>query len=851
MSVEFKSRQISPKAIKINGKIKKAIDAYKKKKVPMNVLMTNFLAVKSKGDELAKAENPWAYFYKGIEGHEVESGVSLDETLFRFATMEIRDQNPTDVINAAFFSNKVRNDSEFEIGYMIPMLRDISNIGDRILVVNPSPDIVCEIENSKFGDKHIYSVVDSTVASLYKIQFPKADFCTFEQMDSITDVDVVLITNRDQKADQACIILRCLECCKDSARILGLVPSTWFDNPMNEAWKELYETGFGISNMLIVASNATVSTPRKKLVVYMEKGINEKIVVKHSSYDTKTGFFSVSDETVRIDQEKYLKSEKTILCYWKESCIPEEIAEAPKYRKAEEYKFSEEISVFYKVYGERKNKYAGVAYYREIKDTKIKTWGKKLTADIEKGLRADSAEIITEALEKIVFDDAVYPVIREDVEKKYIKTGQMVSLKTIWFYCWNYLCDMKKYDHEYMLHMFEAQCIAEIMPQMQTGDVLIDAIAGYYDVDIEGIPYKGIEQIDMILKVALKYGLILFDPLEPYIGLYTYRANERQQDVRNALVKKHFSRDEEEEIFSLIIGAKRSGSQNLSASTEKSLFLAVAIRFFTGMAVREVAALKWGDYSLIPGTDVYQLSIYKFVDSKGRLILHSERENWKRFRLIPVMRTLSYLLNERKQYLLDKGIDEEYLKSCPIVMSEERISDLKGMKKVSHCRPSKVCDLSNKLVRTVINTENEVVLPDEENDLKTDFNRYHGDIFLSNFRHKANHAAYLTMGELNYIIGIDAPDTFSHHYCDFTNDFVQTAIAQKLRRWEWDYERAVSGKRVYKPSHGEKVGNMVMGVGPYKHGVAAVDMIVENHSADDVQVEIKCSHGFNSNKTVY
>ena len=54
MSVEFRSRQISPRAIRINGKIKKAIDAYKKKKVPMNVLMTNFLAVKSKGDELRR-----------------------------------------------------------------------------------------------------------------------------------------------------------------------------------------------------------------------------------------------------------------------------------------------------------------------------------------------------------------------------------------------------------------------------------------------------------------------------------------------------------------------------------------------------------------------------------------------------------------------------------------------------------------------------------------------------------------------------------------------------------------------------------------------------------------------------
>lgn len=56
----------------------------------MKVLLTNFLAVKSKYDYLADAENPQAYFYKGIKGHEVESGVSVDETLFRFATMEIK-----------------------------------------------------------------------------------------------------------------------------------------------------------------------------------------------------------------------------------------------------------------------------------------------------------------------------------------------------------------------------------------------------------------------------------------------------------------------------------------------------------------------------------------------------------------------------------------------------------------------------------------------------------------------------------------------------------------------------------------------------------------------------------------
>lgn len=64
----------------------------------MTVFLEHYLAVKSKGDLLAKALNPWAYNYKGREGHVVESGVSIDETQFRFATMSIKNDIPSDVI---------------------------------------------------------------------------------------------------------------------------------------------------------------------------------------------------------------------------------------------------------------------------------------------------------------------------------------------------------------------------------------------------------------------------------------------------------------------------------------------------------------------------------------------------------------------------------------------------------------------------------------------------------------------------------------------------------------------------------------------------------------------------------
>lgn len=181
-------------------------------------------------------------------------------------------------------------------------------------------------------------------------------------------------------------------------------------------------------------------------------------------------------------------------------------------------------------------------------------------------------------------------------------------------------------------------------------------------------------------------------------------------------------------------------------------------------------------------------AITKFVDSKGKLKSHSERENWKRFRIVPSAKILSCLLLERKKYLIGKGIDKGYLMDCPIILENECISDMKKGKEMNHCRPGKISSISNELIQVAGIPKNEIILPDERGELITDLNRYHGDIFLSNFRHKANHVAYLTIGEINYMIGIDAPDTFSRHYCDYSNDFLQKAIIQKLRRWEYGYE---------------------------------------------------------------
>ncbi len=850
MSLSFADRELPQIHIKVNAKIKKAIEAYKKRRVPMKVLLTDFLAVKSKGDELADAENPWAYYYKGMEGHGVESGVSVEETVFRFAAMNIKDQKPTDVINAAFYANKKRSDSSFEIGYLIPEFYGLKKSYVNTLVVNPSPDMIYAIECEHNEGKRYYAVPDEIVAALYKLQFPESEFVSFDHLGDIYDIGAVLIINRDLGVKKAEELLSSLSCCNKNAVVVAFIPSVWFDNPRCGACHLLETAGMGIHEILIVDTKATVSTPRRKLLVIIKPGNSQTIEIGQSCFDPSNKMFSVLEETVTVNAQDYIKTKKTALSLWKNKDLSTEGTEL-KYQKGDRYRFSKEISLFFRIYADRKNRYAGVVYYKEIDSIEPITWGYKLSGDIEKGLRAETKEDIIKAIARIPFDDAIYPIVRTDIEAKLIKHRSLISLKTIWFYCWVYLRDLKKYDHRLISDIMQDQYIGDYVPFAQGGDEILELIAKTLRMEVEDIPYKTVEQFYMIFTSAVTHRLILYNPLENYMREYTNRATERQQDVRNALVKKHFSIEEEKAIFMAITEKQNGNGKMIPACCAKSLFLATAIRMFTGMAIREVAALTWGDIKRIEGTESYQFAITKFTDTNGKINLHSERENWKRFRIVPIATVLAYLLEERRQYLVGLGVEETYLKSYPIVMYEKNVTEIMQLKPVRHVKPIKISQSEKRLIEKANIPEQNLVLPDDVNELSSDFNRYHGDIFLSNFKHKANHNAFLTMGEINYIVGISPPDTFSRYYCDFTNDLLQEAIIQKLRRWELPYERMLGNEELDMPACGIAEGDFSLSVGPFSIGNAAVDMIIENKMCDSVKVVAECTHGLDVNKTLY
>ena len=162
------------------------------------------------------------------------------------------------------------------------------------------------------------------------------------------------------------------------------------------------------------------------------------------------------------------------------------------------------------------------------------------------------------------------------------------------------------------------------------------------------------------------------------------------------------------------------------------------------------------------------------------MTVYGRNNDWKRFRVIPLISELSGMAFRYKRSLMKKyGIDDEKELNDVPVFAAEYNSKKNRWKNSSYDAIRSIC---KKATDSLPIGELKVLLPGEK-EVVTDLNRYYSDTFLANFRHYANHTCFMTNGEINYLLGVNAEDTFAKHYCDYTNDAVQFAMYRKLERW--------------------------------------------------------------------
>lgn len=116
----------------------------------------------------------------------------------------------------------------------------------------------------------------------------------------------------------------------------------------------------------------------------------------------------------------------------------------------------------------------------------------------------------------------------------------------------------------------------------------------------------------------------------------TVPETEEQREVRNALTKKTFTLAEEEKMLAFICAETKIHFERRAAKRyeTESVWLAGAIRLFTGMTLREVCALQWSDFVRIPQVNGYQLLVHKRLSDDGMMADDLKPEDWKRFRRV-------------------------------------------------------------------------------------------------------------------------------------------------------------------------------------------------------------------------
>ena len=98
----------------------------------------------------------------------------------------------------------------------------------------------------------------------------------------------------------------------------------------------------------------------------------------------------------------------------------------------------------------------------------------------------------------------------------------------------------------------------------------------------------------------------------------------------------------------------------------------------------------WRNFQYNKSTDVYTLSITKFVDNSGKLISHALEESWEKYRTLPISTLLGKILEERKKFLIRKGLAAEVLENYPIILGREDLNKMLKGHKEEFCKPAVV-----------------------------------------------------------------------------------------------------------------------------------------------------------------
>lgn len=508
-----------------------------------------------------------------------------------------------------------------------------------------------------------------------------------------------------------------------------------------------------------------------------------------------------------------------------------------EYTTARVYAFSKEIPVLYSIYHDSTGCFAK-AYYASTKNPYVPSIrGKSLTKRTRKGLHAKTVDEVIALLEMVPYARLMSEAITIDIRDSYLKKGISVTLKTLWFCLRSSLLKKTSYDDAVMVELFSGcNTISDLYPDRDSSEPIKRAVDELLEEGEEIKEMKILNMLNLVVSEAINKEYLSENRILPLIPAARNRATKRQAEVRQALTKRCFEPIEEDKMVKYL----------LPFCVKSSKYLAVLIRLMTGISIKEVCGLLWSDFKYNADTKVFTLCVTKFVDSSGKITHHILQDNWEKYRVLPLPIVLGKTIQARKELLIKEGLNAQVLEDYPIILPKEDLYRMKKGYRPIYCKTSSVAEKCREVVKRAEIPQLQVILPDKEGqEIEADLNNYIGDIYRTNFRDKALNLSGFDLGELHYYLGLKKPDTFSQHYCDYTNPYIQLEMARKLDRWGSRYEIRTSAQ------HKNRGGTY--SISGIDDGVPCVYLDIKRNDKnyEPIMIQVESTHGFDVSVSSY
>ena len=614
-------------------------------------------------------------------------------------------------------------------------------------------------------DQNVVEVINSVLARSSKFSFfPLSEFgVVIENPLMIPSLSVFFLNHPEDPYFNVSLLESLYNRVCDQHKLMALVPDSFlFSETLG--YKSFFSKCCVSSVDLLPSGIEDATSPKRKSVIYAEYGyVKQQVNIEVKQYKLYKGNsrtiarkpfqFIINkedlfDSNISLRDRVFNDSRKLLA------------KSENRERAAKEYRYSNEISVFYTISGKgnKENPYRVQAYVSNPRTVSSRK-GRILTT--RGSTKLLSNESISGWIDTYMYSNrkqgGTTISIQDEVSKIYVLayTGKPITLKSFVYLHPELFSNLPEYSKS-LLRSVNRSFLSDVLMHQISREYLL----AYIDSELDENKYtvrQFLSVFSSVFKLAINHGNCIHNPAAQILKESAYE-NWGLTAVKDALTQKFFYRVQIKKIINNAV-------KLIESERDVGLGIAILLRLYLGIEANIVSALLWKDV-IFDSNGISYIYTVRQADNKGESFLPFSSDKLRRN--LPLKGYILEILQKEKerQLAIYANGDEEYLLGCTVVHGDDYI--INGQAAIYS--PAKLSAKIRKLIRKIGLDPDLLSVPDDRfGSVETNIAYYTGDIFKTNYAHyvvKEN--PNVEPEYLYYLLGYTIQqDTLSNNYFDY------------------------------------------------------------------------------------